>query len=168
MKLTNLTTNTKAVNQALSGVIVNFASTSGITNSVVTGAGSLIIAGASGNTAAPAGANKDWTNTFTGTTMKLSSLDGIDGASPLIIGPDPYNANGSIPSHNPFFDETATFTLKNYNGAEISSLSFQLGSNKDQNTFVGIRAVPEPATFILGCLGTGDRPRRQRYAAPQA
>jgi len=84
--------------------------------------------------------------------------------SHLIIGAGPYtNASGSItgnPPHNPFLDQTATFTIHDSTITStmvISHVVFgfgtQFGSTVNGELSVGTSAVPESRTMLM--IGTG-------------
>ncbi len=80
-----------------------------------------------------------------------------------IIGPNPV-AQGSIDtgSHNPFINQTATFTLTNsaFTAATtLSSVIFSFGTAAGDNITVtgggNVQAVPEPLSFLLVGSGLG-------------
>jgi hypothetical protein len=82
----------------------------------------------------------------------------------LIIGAGPYtNANGSItgnPPHNPFLDESATFTIMDstFTSATVPSnvvfgFGTQFGSEVNGSLSASGSAVPEKNTMLL--IGTG-------------
>ena len=84
--------------------------------------------------------------------------------SHLIIGAGPYtNANGSItgnPPHNPFLDETATFTIHDSSITStmvVSNVVFgfgtQFGSTVNGELSASSSAVPETRTMLM--IGTG-------------
>ena len=84
--------------------------------------------------------------------------------SHLIIGAGPYtNADGSIAgnnSHNPFLDETATFTISDaaITSATVAShvvfgFGTQFGSQVNGTQQVSVSLVPENRTMLL--IGTG-------------
>jgi hypothetical protein len=83
--------------------------------------------------------------------------------SHLIIGAGPYtNANGSItgnPPHNPFLDESATFTIRDSNISSmlLNNVMFgfgtQFGSTVNGELSASVSAVPESRTMLL--IGTG-------------
>jgi hypothetical protein len=88
------------------------------------------------------------------------------GAGPahLIIGPPGSggtysNANGSIAGngpHNPFLDQTATFTLTAPNisaSSTITSATFSFGTTAGVN--VAGQATPEPSSLVLGLAALG-------------
>jgi hypothetical protein len=78
-----------------------------------------------------------------------------------IIGPNPVD-QGSVDtgSHNPFINQTATFTLTNSSftaATTLSSVIFSFGTAAGDNITVGgggnVQAVPEPLSFLL--IGSG-------------
>jgi len=84
--------------------------------------------------------------------------------SHLIIGVGPYtNANSSItgnPPHNPFLDETATFTIHDSSITStmvVSNVVFgfgtQFGSNVNGELSASASAVPESRTMLM--IGSG-------------
>jgi hypothetical protein len=89
------------------------------------------------------------------------------GAGPahLIIGPPGTggtysNANGSIAGngpHNPFLNQTATFTLTAPNisaSSTITSATFSFGTTSGVNV-IGQSVVPEPSSLVLGFAALG-------------
>jgi hypothetical protein len=90
------------------------------------------------------------------------------------------NAAGSIAGnhpHNPFLDETATFTLTETGvtaSTSVTSAIFQFGTTDGQNQVAGaisvssnaLVATPEPSTFaLIGCAGVLLALGKKRLAA---
>lgn len=105
--------------------------------------------------------------------LQLDALGAPTTPSELIIGPGPYtNANGSIDGnmpHNPFLDETATFTI---DVPGVTAATSVTGAVFSFGTTAGIDVtatkVPEPATLgllALGLLGAGGMKMRRRKAS---
>lgn len=100
------------------------------------------------------------------------------GPANLIIGPGPYtNANGSIANnmaHNPFINQTATFTLANSgisSTTTVTSATFSFGTTAGVNVGGGPGGqggqVPEPGSMYLmgaGLTGLGLFARKFRKA----
>lgn len=95
----------------------------------------------------------------TSTTGLLDVLNGPGHAGPAheIIGPGPYTtANNSIAGngpHNPFIDQTATFTISGSGittDTTVSSATFTFGTSAES-----VPAVPEPSTFAITLSGLG-------------
>ena len=104
--------------------------------------------------------NNTSVGSFTG-EYHLNVLGTLIGPAHLIIGPGPYtNANGSINNndpHNPFLDQTATFTISDIPGLTadsiITDVVFSFGTTPGQNV-----VVPIPPSALLmgsGLLGLG-------------
>ena len=108
-----------------------------------------------------------WGLTSSGSVVTLDKL--ATGPSELIIGPGPYTqANGSIDgnaAHNPFLDQTATFTFSvpgvtATTGVTAASFSFGTGGNDivpgvpgGGGGGGGGGVVPEPASLGLVAIG---------------
>jgi hypothetical protein len=106
-----------------------------------------------------------WIFSGSGTSGSLDVL-AAGGAGPahLIIGPPGTggtysNANGSIAGngpHNPFLNQTASFTLTAPNisaSSTITSATFSFGTTSGVNV-VG-QAVPEPSSLVMGLAALG-------------
>jgi hypothetical protein len=174
VQLTNLLANPRAVSQAISDV---FFTAGGLT----TGAGlysptASYISIADGGTFASASFTDQWRLSSSGGTYHLATIDcsGCTGPAGLIIGPPGAggtysNANGSIARnrpHNPFANQTATFSLA-VTGATsstvISNVVFSFGTSVGDN----VAAVPIPASvwlFAAGLLGLIGIARRNASA----
>ena len=157
--LTNLEANPRSIIQAISDL---FFSAGGLTT---VGAGSFNAAGsyidiAADKSVSAAGSNLfNWALTNSAGTYHLNKLCGpCGGPAGLIIGPGPYtNANASIAGngpHNPFANQTVTFTLALAGvtaSTLISNVVFSFGTETGTNV-----AVPIPAAawlFVSGLLG---------------
>jgi len=88
------------------------------------------------------------------------------GPGNLIIGPGPYtNANGSVAGngpHNPFLNQTATFTLSgtgiNANTVVsdvVFSFGTQFGTDVGGTAGPGGGTVPEPSSYLLSSIAFG-------------
>ena len=110
----------------------------------------------------------DWAYSSTATTGLLDVLGpGAAGPAHLIIGPPGpggiySNANGSIAGngpHNPFLNQTASFTITAPGvtaATTISSVVFSFGTTSGVNV-PGVpvpTAVPEPSGFAMASMGT--------------
>jgi hypothetical protein len=108
-----------------------------------------------------------WELSTSGTTQGTLDVLAAGGAGPahLIIGPPGTggtysNANGSIEGngpHNPFLNQTATFTISGTGitaDTTISAMSFSFGTTEGGNVVTG-QVVPEPSSLVLGLLGLG-------------
>jgi hypothetical protein len=164
--LTNLQANPTSIIQAISDL---FFSAQGLTT---VGAGSFNAAGnyiniSDTKVVTGAGSNLyNWELTNAAGTYHLNKLCGAcGGPAGLIIGPGPYTAaNGSIAgntAHNPFADQTATFTLALAGVTAdtlISNVVFSFGTETGTNV-----AVPIPAAIwlfgsgLLGLIGIARR-----------
>jgi hypothetical protein len=104
-----------------------------------------------------------WAFSTSGTTGLLNVLaGGAAGPAHLIIGPPGpggvyTNANGSIAGnkpHNPFLNQSATFTITGVTGTSITGVTFSFGTQSGDNvTGVPSTVVPEPSTMALAGLG---------------
>jgi hypothetical protein len=100
--------------------------------------------------------------------LELNVLGTPTAPSHLIVGPPGAggtfnNANGSIagnPPHNPFLNQSATFTLAIAgvtDSTTITGATFSFGTVAGQNNVPGTPGgnVPEPATYALLASGLG-------------
>ena len=179
--LTNLQANPVSIIQAISDVFFT-ATQGGVALTTGTGfktpSASYIAIGDNGAaSAAPVPVN-NWVLTNTSGTYHLDALCGppsqCGGPSGLIIGPGPYtNANGSIADnkpHNPFIDQTATFTLALIGATAATIISnVVLSFGTDGVTVPAI--IPIPAAvwlFASGLLGLLAIARRRQAAIRNA
>jgi hypothetical protein len=167
--LTNLEANPTSVVQNLSdllftvgqGTLSSSTETGAMSQEITVNSNGSFSLGATLTTPAAVG----WIYSSTSATGTLNVL-GAGGAGPahLIIGPPGTggtysNANGSIAGngpHNPFLDQTATFTLTAPNisaSSTITSATFSFGTTSGVNV-VG-QAVPEPSSVVLGLAALG-------------
>jgi hypothetical protein len=169
--LTNLQANIKDVAQALSDLSFTIAgqttgslASSGAQELTVNGNGTFSL-GASLTTTAAVG----WVFSNSGGVFTLDVLQGPGHAGPahLIIGPPGpgalySNTNGSIAGngpHNPFLNQTATFTIDipTLTAASlVTGATFSFGTTEGANLVPGVpSAVPLPAALPLfaTCLG---------------
>jgi hypothetical protein len=164
LQLINLLANPVSVSSLISDI---FFTAEGLTSGsgLYSPAASYITVSPGGGTAAGSLSPNRWELTNSLGTYHLNVLCGHPCSTPqgLIIGPGPYsNANASITGpghgrfplgqHNPFIDQTATFTLA-LTGASsntaISNVVFSFGTEAGQN----VVAIPIPAAVWL--FGSG-------------
>jgi hypothetical protein len=165
IQLRNLQANPTDVAQAISDLSFQAGTLSGTLSSSaanfinVAGNGTTSSAGSCGG---PAPNCTGWgLDSSSGGNFHLTAL-GFIGPAGLILGPPGAggvysNANGSIAGngpHNPFIDQTATFTLS-ISGltsvSQLSNVSISFGTTPGVN--VPTTSTPEPTTMLL--LGTG-------------
>ena len=132
--LTDLEANPRSAGQLLSDFSFTISSPiASALNTTTTPTGTLVFVGQP----VVATAIASWGLTSTGTTLTLDSL--LGGPSQTIIGPGPYtNANSSITgsSHNPYLNQTATFsfTVSGVTAATtVSAASFSFGTSSDDH-----------------------------------
>ena len=152
--LTDLQANPTDVAQLISDISWGFSrttiSSSGISLSMQSGAG--IDIGSGGTTSADTVPSNAWQ---LGTGFHITALGGGQPKG-LIIGPGPYsNANGSIAAngpHNPFYNQTATFTL-NIPGLSVddrvNSAIFSFGTTAGIDVTGVPGTVPDGGTTVL-------------------
>jgi hypothetical protein len=184
--LTNLSANPVSIIQAISDIFFT-ATQGGVALTSGTGfktpSASYIAIAANGTSSAAAVPVNNWLLTNTSGTYHLDALCGpppqCGGPSGLIIGPGPYtNANGSIAAngpHNPFIDQTATFTLALLGATAATVISDVVFSFGTDGVTVPGTVVPIPAAvwlFVSGLLGLIGIARRKqagtRNALPMA
>jgi hypothetical protein len=160
LQLINLLANPRSVSSLISDI---FFTAEGLTSGTgfYSPAASYITVSPGGGTAGGSLNPNSWQLTSGSGTYHLNVLCGHPCSTPqgLIIGPGPYdNANASITGpahgrfplgqHNPFIDQTATFTLA-LTGATaqtvISNVVFSFGTEAGHN----VVAVPIPAELCL-------------------
>jgi hypothetical protein len=108
-----------------------------------------------------------WGVTSSGTSIHIDSLS-PSGPSQTIIGPGPYtNANSSITgsTHNPFIQNTATFTFSGLTGVTaattVTSATFSFGTDAGNNVpgtpggGPSGNPTPEPGSLFLTLAGAG-------------
>jgi hypothetical protein len=180
--LTNLQANPLSVAQTISDidqVTLSNGNFTGATSNSLTATVNLITINSGGSVTPNGPGPAGWVfSTQSSTVATLDVLNGPGHAGPAneIIGPGPYtNANGSIAGngpHNPFIDQTATFTIS---GAGISantvvtSMRFSFGTGPEFVDGVPGTVVPEPSTMALalsglGAIGLAVRRRKARSA----
>jgi hypothetical protein len=159
--VTNLQANPTDVAQLISDI--SFTTTGAPTGTLTNGSGSFINVLGGGIVTSAGSGNPGWgLDSNTGGNFHLTAL-GFSGPAFLIIGPAGpggvyTNANGSIAGngpHNPFVNQTATFTfsIAGLNSvSQITSFTFSFGTVPGVNV-PGTPGVPEPASMVL--LGTG-------------
>ena len=158
--LTNSTANPTDVAQNISDLSFQAGTLSG---SLTTSAASFINVAGNGTTSGAGSGLTGWAlDSSTGGNFHLTVLGTAIGPAHTILGvPGPggvyTNANGSIAGngpHNPFINQTATFTLS-ISGltsvSQLSNVSISFGTTTGVN--VPVTSVPEPTTMLL--LGTG-------------
>jgi hypothetical protein len=159
LTLTNLLANPKSIIQAISDIFFSVSGATGAGTGLYDPTASYITIAANGtSSAAAAPTHHAWDLTYGGGTFHLDKLCGKNTCGTpagLIIGPGPYtNANGSIAGnkpHNPFVDQTATFTFLLAGvtaNSVISNVVFSFGTETGTNV-----AVPIPAAVWLFASG---------------
>jgi hypothetical protein len=159
IQLTNSSANPTDVAQAISDLSFQAGTLSGTLSSSTA---STIFVNSGGTTTAGSTGSTGWgLDSSTGGNFHLTAL-GFIGPAGLIIGPPGpggvyTNANGSIAGngpHNPFINQTATFTLSIAgltSVSQLSNVSISFGTTPGVN--VPTTNTPEPTTMLL--LGTG-------------
>ena len=180
--LVNLQANPVSVIQAISGILFT-ATDAGASLTSGTGFQTPVasyISIARGGTVTPAAAPaNNWLLGSSAGTYHLNALCGpptqCGGPSGLIIGPGPYtNANGSIGGnrpHNPFIDQTATFTIALLGATAQTVISNVVLTFGTDGARVGATLVPIPAAvwlFASGVLALFGVAQRRRAAARNA
>jgi hypothetical protein len=99
-----------------------------------------------------------WAASDTGGAITLTTLSGMMPYD-LITGPLPLNNNMGFSNFNPYFLETATFSVDCPTcvaGMDVSGVQISFGTNGTEVT--GVAAVPELSTWamlLLGFVGVG-------------
>jgi len=160
LTLTNLLANPTSIIQAISDIFFSVSGATGAGTGVYNPTASYISVINNVGTPAAAPAVVGWDLTDGGGNFHLNKLCGALCGNPqgLIIGPGPYtNAQGSINNngaHNPFVDQTASFTFALAGvtaDSVVSNVVFSFGTTTGTNV-----AVPIPAAvwlFVSGLLG---------------
>jgi PEP-CTERM motif len=158
--LNDLLARPKSAGQLISGLEFSLPGLTGTTTLSSSSAQQITVNGSGSSTGITSSTGWSFGTFTTGLILCTVCPSGLAGDAPHreIIGPGPYtNANGSITngSHDPFLNETATFTLTNSSitsAATVSGVIFSFGT-----TFgaagADISAAPEPGTLVL--FGTG-------------
>jgi len=165
--LTNLLANTKSAGQLLSDFMftLSVTPTTAVNTTSVPTSATLIDVFSAGAGTFHAGTPTAWQVTSSGKVVHIDSL--FDGPAQTIIGSGPFtNPNASITgNHNPFVNQTATFTF-NVAGVTssttVTAASFSFGTTAGDNVTgsvcisncgVTVQSAPEPVSFAL--VGAG-------------
>ncbi len=178
LTLTNLEANIQDVGQAVTGIKFNLSQLTGSSTPVSeTGDGVTVNSTSSLTDNGLGTLANQWTGSTSLQTVTLSALGGGNPGD-SILGPETSgeypDANGSIAgngAHNPFVNETATFTfdLTGFTGQNIDSIlsAVQIGFGTAGTDYVSATLVPmpEPGSIMLclgglGLLAAGIRRRR--------
>jgi len=158
--LTNTLVNPTSVGQNISDLSFQAGT---LTGTLTGSSGSLINVAANGTFSSAGTANPTgWALASSGGSFHLTVLGTSTAPARTIIGAPGAggiysNANASIAGngpHNPFLNQTATFTLSIpglTSVTQLSNISFSFGTTPGDN--VPVTGAPEPATMLL--LGTG-------------
>jgi hypothetical protein len=165
--LTNLEANPTSVAQNLSDLSFTISGGSLTGATLSSSSGQEITVNGDGTFSTGSSVATGWVPTLSGTSGLLDDLTGPGHAGPAhtIIGPPGAggtysNANGSIAGndpHNPFLNQTATFTITGTGitaDTTISAMSFSFGTTSGNDVTSQI-SVPEPSSLVLGLLGLG-------------
>jgi hypothetical protein len=161
--LTNLEANPTSVAQNLSDLNFTLSNGTNAGFSLSSSSGQEVTVAGSGTPSLGSTVSTGWELSTSGTTQgTLDVLGAPIGPEHTIIGPPGTggtysNAGGSIAGngpHNPFLNQTATFTITGTGitaDTTISAMSFSFGTTAG-NDVIG---VPEPSSLVLGLLGLG-------------
>jgi hypothetical protein len=167
--LTNLQANPTSVIQNLSDLSFTVSGNSLTGASLTSSSAQEITVNANGTFTLGATVATGWVPNFSASSGILDVLNGAGHAGPAhtIIGPPGgggtySNANNSIAGnapHNPFLNQTATFTISApsiTSATTVTSATFSFGTESGVNVagHVG-QAVPEPSSLVLGLTGLG-------------
>jgi hypothetical protein len=165
--LTNLEANPTSVVQNLSDLNFTLSNGTNAGFSLSSSSGQEVTVDGSRTPSLGSTVSTGWELSTSGTTQGTLDVLAAGGAGPahLIIGPPGTggtysNANGSIEGngpHNPFLNQTATFTITGTGitaDTTISAMSFSFGTTAG-NDVTGQVSVPEPSSLVLGLLGLG-------------
>jgi hypothetical protein len=157
--LTDTGTGQVSLGQTISDVTFNVGGITAINTLSFTQSGSLINVNDNGTETPVAGSPTHWAPTLIGTNVHLTT---ITGGTPIdmIVGPNP-NQNNGFDTHNPYIDQTGTFTLACTGCTTLSDIfgvSLSFGSEGFVVDATPTRGVPEPSTWammVLGFFGLG-------------
>jgi hypothetical protein len=165
--LNDLQPNIKDAGQLLTDL--EFTLSVGGTNTLVSSSGKTITVNAGGPTTAGSTGPTGWGFGIHGSDLILCSICGNSTLSTPesdprssggLIGPGPYtSANPSIAGngpHNPFIDETATFTIDNAlinSDTRVTSATFSFGTTFGDDVAGRTGSAPEPLTCALTGAG---------------
>jgi len=164
--LTNLEANPTSVAQNLSDLNFTLSNGTNAGFSLSSSSGQEVTVAGSGTPSLGSTVSTGWELSTSGTTQgTLDVLGAPIGPAHTIIGPPGTggtysNAGGSIAGngpHNPFLNQTATFTITGTGitaDTTISAMSFSFGTTAG-NDVTGQVSVPEPSSLVLGLLGLG-------------
>jgi hypothetical protein len=165
--LTNLEANPSDVSQNLSDLSFTISGGSLTGASLISSSGQEITVHSNGTYTTGSTGLAGWSPTLSGTSGLLDDLSGPGHAGPAhtIIGPpdagNTYsNANNSITgngAHNPFLNQTVTFTISGSNitsDTTVTAATFSFGTTSGSDV-IGHMPVPEPSSLVLGLMGAG-------------
>jgi hypothetical protein len=164
--LTNQQANPNDVSQLLSDLSFTVANGSTTGATLASSSGQELTDNGNGSFSTGPTVPTGWVFSVTGggTGVTLDDLNGPGHAGPahLIIGPPGgggtySDANGSIAGngpHNPFLDQTASFTITGAGitaNTQVTDAVFSFGTTSGV-TVPGVTAVPEPGALVMGGL----------------
>jgi len=164
--LTNLQANPKDVAQLLSDFSFTLRDGTLTGASLTSSSGQELMVAEDGSFTLGSTVSTGWAFSTSAGTGTLDVLGTPTGPSYLIIGPPDLGgytvANGSIAGnkpHNPFLNESATFTITGAgitDATTIISATFSFGTTAGINVpGIPLSAVPEPSSLALGFVGIG-------------